>query len=117
MNLGENRVASRSSSNVERGLRRVLSLLLAAGLLAPAAVSAAGNDLVPPRLTRPVDPVYPSDLRAAGVEGQVEVLFEVDNKGFVRDPSEHVHVGAHVRVEVLEVDLARRRISLARVLD
>jgi|GEM_PF-947541 len=104
MNLGENRVASRSSSNVERGLRRVLSLLLAAGLLAPAAVSAAGNDLVPPRLTRPVDPVYPSDLRDAGVEGQVEVLFEVDNKGFVRDPeigfASHRDFGESVKVAV-----------------
>jgi uncharacterized protein len=34
---------------------------------------------------------------------------------FVKDPSEIVHVGQQLRVEVLEVDTARNRISLSRV--
>lgn len=37
-------------------------------------------------------------------------------QGFVKDPTNVVKVGEHVRVEVLGVDLDRRRISLARLL-
>lgn len=36
-------------------------------------------------------------------------------KGFVKDPSQVVRTGQHVRVEVLDVDCERRRISLARL--
>lgn len=47
----------------------------------------AADNFVPPRLTRPVEPEYPQDLHAAGVEGQVEVSFEVTRQGAVADPA------------------------------
>ena len=37
-------------------------------------------------MTRPVQPTYPVALREAGVEGKVDVIFEVDRRGSVRDP-------------------------------
>ncbi len=49
-------------------------------------LSAARDGVVPPRLTRPVEPNYPEDLRQAGVEGQVDVHFTVDRYGMPKDP-------------------------------
>lgn len=49
-------------------------------------VQAAEGNVVPPRMTRPVQPTYPEALRDAGVEGKVDVVFEVDRRGSVRDP-------------------------------
>ncbi len=39
------------------------------------------------------------------------------DRSFVRDPTKVVRVGQHLEVEVLEIDTARRRINLARVLE
>ncbi len=50
-----------------------------------AVFGADDEDVVPPRMTRPVQPEYPASLRDAGVEGQVDVVFEVDRRGSVRD--------------------------------
>lgn len=102
------------SNSLRTCVGRTSRVLLGALGLVPALLSAAGNDLVPPRLTRPVDPVYPSELRDAGVEGQVEVAFVVDDKGFVRDPeigfSSHRDFGEAVReaVEKWRFSPARR---------
>ena len=51
-----------------------------------ASVLTAADDFEPPRLTRPVEPVYPKALKDAGVEGQVETVFYVDRDGSVREP-------------------------------
>jgi uncharacterized protein len=32
---------------------------------------------------------------------------------FVRDPNEHLHIGQHVMISVLDVDLVRKRIQLS----
>ena len=40
-------------------------------------------------------------------------ISELDNR-FVKDPTEVVKVGDHLRVEVLEVDRRRQRIALSR---
>ena len=46
-------------------------------------VRAVGN-IQPPRLIRQVDPIYPSDARAAGVEGTVILEAETDIYGRVK---------------------------------
>ena len=48
-------------------------------------VRAVGN-IQPPRLIRQVDPVYPNDARAAGVEGIVIIEAETDVYGRVKTP-------------------------------
>ncbi len=72
------------------GGRRVLGLVVAwtigvFGVLPVAAV--ADDDVTPPRMTRSIQPEYPAALREAGVEGQVDVRFEVDRAGEVRNAS------------------------------
>ncbi|MCF3648827.1 TonB family protein [Synoicihabitans lomoniglobus] len=84
----------------------------AMGLLAPV-TQAADDDIVPPRLTRPVQPNYPSDLRDAGVEGQVDVRFEVDRYGMVKEPK--VHYATHKEFgKAVEDVVTRWRFSPAR---
>jgi TonB family protein len=85
MNLEDDPRLTPSLSN--RALFSVLIVVFSG--LGPAAVSllAADENIIPPRMTRPVQPEYPSALRDAGVEGQVDVVFEVDRRGSVRDAS------------------------------
>jgi len=67
---------------------RLLSSLSAVVLLSSGlalGVQAAEEDVIPPRMTRPVQPEYPAALRDAGVEGQVDLVFNVDRRGAVRD--------------------------------
>ena len=84
---------------------RLIRLGALAALLPISLALAADPSVVPPRLTRPIDPVYPADLRDAGVEGQVEVRFEVDRRGRVLDPSidyaTHREFGESVKTAVV----------------
>ncbi|GAB5561526.1 MAG: hypothetical protein SynsKO_31730 [Synoicihabitans sp.] len=73
----------------------------------------AADNFVPPRITRPVEPTYPEDLHAAGVEGQVEVTFEVTAKGAVENPD--VSYATHPQFgEAVEAVLDKWRFSPAR---
>lgn len=73
----------------------------------------AAENFVPPRLTRPVEPEYPKELHTAGVEGQVEVVFEVTRSGAVEDPSVAFATHPAFGESVKEV-LSRWRFSPAR---
>jgi periplasmic protein TonB len=60
----------------------------------PTAVEALAPTFTPPRRTRPVEPKYPPQLRAAGVEGDVGLHVEIDADGHVlhvsvSTPSDH----------------------------
>ncbi len=73
----------------------------------------AADSFVPPRLTRPVEPVYPEDLHDAGVEGQVEVIFEVTRQGSVENPG--VSYATHPQFgEAVKSVLNKWRFSPAR---
>ena len=61
-------------------------LLVAAAALAPR--RALAHETTAPVLTVKVDPVYPTDALAAGVEGAVVMQIYIDDKGAVQ----HVHV-------------------------
>ncbi len=45
-----------------------------------------GPAIQPPRPVRQTAPVYPRELRTAGIEGYVVVEFTVDSKGRIKDP-------------------------------
>ncbi len=73
----------------------------------------AADNFVPPRLTRPIEPEYPKGLHEAGVEGQVETVFEVDRRGAVRNPK--VSFATHPEFgEAVKKVVAKWRFSPAR---
>ncbi len=73
----------------------------------------AADNFVPPRLTRPVEPVYPVGLHEAGVEGQVEAVFRVDRNGGVHEPD--VSYATHPEFgEAVKAVLAKWHFSPAR---
>lgn len=64
-----------------------LVVLGASGATLRGAAPSRDRDKVePPKLMKPVEPVYPSALRDAGVEGKVDVEFNVDRYGIAGDP-------------------------------
>ena len=111
MNPAANRLPILSLSNPGFILRR---LAAAALLCAPwGGSAAAAEEVEPPKLTRPVEPAYPSDLRAAGVEGQVDVHFEVDRYGMVQNPE--IRYATHKEFgEAVKAVVPRWRFSPAR---
>lgn len=73
----------------------------------------AADNFVPPRLTRPVEPVYPEGLHDAGVEGQVEAVFKVDRRGEVSESD--VSYATHPEFgEAVKAVLSKWRFSPAR---
>ena len=81
--------------------------------LSSACLSAATDDIEPHKLTRPVEPEYPKDLRDAGVEGQVYVHFEVDRYGMVQNPE--IRYATHKEFgEAVKAVVPRWRFSPAR---
>lgn len=79
-------IGARTSSPPPGCARWLLGALLAATLLAPR--PARAHETTAPVLTEKVDPVYPADALAAGVEGTVVMQIYIDDKGAVQ----HVHV-------------------------
>ena len=45
-----------------------------------------GNVDLPPRILRPVNPIYPFEAKRAGIEGKVTLRFVVDENGMVQNP-------------------------------
>ena len=74
-----------SLSNLHHPTFRQLAGLLLACVMG-SWLGAAQDEVEAPRLTRPVEPTYPEDLKQAGVEGQVDVHFVVDRYGMPQDP-------------------------------
>ncbi len=91
-----------------RRFAAILSAFAACTLLV-----AARDEIEPPRLTRPVEPSYPADLREAGVEGQVDVHFLVDRYGTAKDPE--IRYATHKEFgEAVKAVVPRWRFSPAR---
>lgn len=65
--------------------RRIVWSLFCAGLFFAAPVAAQGPVLSPPRVLEHVDPAYPPDLLARGVEATVTVIVTVERDGSVGD--------------------------------
>lgn len=87
--------------------------LIVVGLAGAVAALQAAENFVPPRLTRPVEPVYPEGLHDAGVEGQVEAVFKVDRRGEVSEPD--VSYATHPEFgEAVKAVLSKWRFSPAR---
>lgn len=103
---------TRSSSELTFGGVRTVRLL-AVGLLVLASWAAAQDDIVAPRLTRPVQPEYPADLREAGVEGRVDVVFDVDRRGLPLEPT--IEYATHKEfAEAVKAVVGRWRFDPAR---
>ena len=112
MNLAANRLLIPLLSDPKSALR-ILATALAVSCAPSWCVAATTDDIVPPKLTRPVEPEYPSDLRDAGVEGQVYVHFEVDRYGIPQNPE--IRYATHREFgEAVKVVLPRWRFSPAR---
>ena len=63
-----------------------LLLLLTAGLLFAALPARADESMEPPIPVRMVPPIYPSELRQAGLPGVVSISCLIDEKGNVTEP-------------------------------
>lgn len=99
--------------SLSRGARRQVYLLAIWSLAGTVGALQAADNFVPPRLTRPVEPVYPAGLHEAGVEGQVEAVFRVDRNGDVIDPD--VSFATHPEFgEAVKAVLTQWRFSPAR---
>jgi TonB family protein len=83
MNRGAPKRRAQSLSNRRFIFLLSLAVLYWNGGLGGALVAA--DDILPPRMTSPVEPEYPAGLLEAGVEGRVDVVFQVDRRGSVRD--------------------------------
>ncbi|WP_324726170.1 TonB family protein [Actomonas aquatica] len=87
--------------------------MLALGLASAEASAADRGNSEPPRLTRPVEPQYPPELRDAGVEGQVDVHFLVDRYGVAKNPE--ISYATHKEFgEAVKAVLPRWRFAPAR---
>lgn len=67
--------------------RKVFLGLMCAGLFLATPVAAQGPVLSPPRVLEHVDPTYPPDLLARGIEATVTVIVTVERDGSVGDAS------------------------------
>jgi TonB family protein len=73
-----------------------LAAIVAAASVAAETPSRAVADVEKPKKVQHVDPLYPAEARAAGVEGVVLVGFTVDVAGRVTDP---VVLSGHVLLD------------------
>ncbi len=111
MKVAATRLILSSLNNPLSRFRGRLGVLLACA--ATLSLFAADDEVDPPRLTRPVEPNYPSDLRDAGVEGQVDVHFVVDRYGAAKDPE--IRYATHKEFgEAVKAVVPRWRFSPAR---
>lgn len=76
------RSGSWSKSQAPRGL----ALLLGFGVLASPSWATDARDPVPPRPIDRSTPSYPEDLYKAGIEGDADIAFEVDETGKTQNP-------------------------------
>lgn len=112
-------LTTKKSKNPERipSLNNLFSKKFIRGLVLGCVGGVAGliaaDNFVPPRLTRPVEPEYPRGLHSAGIEGQVEVIFQVTRHGAVEDPD--ISYATHPEFgESVKKVLAKWRFSPAR---